>query len=163
MVITPSPPIWMRTRITACPKILQDETVGVTTKPVTQVEVVAVKSESKNGVGFPLAELIGRERSSVPISIAAKKLNNIICVVDIGILFFFILYQTSQSVIIISVLIVAPFMLVFNDDIKFKSQCIYSNYFASTKSHSSLSFERLKKRSLTFPMASTLMSDAVGV
>lgn len=63
--------------------MLQEVTVGVTTKPVTQVEVVAVNSASKNGVGFPLAELTGSESNTAPIPIAIKKLNNRICVVDI--------------------------------------------------------------------------------
>ena len=69
-------------KITTCPKALQEETVGVTTKPVTQVEVVAVKSASKKGFAFPSAELIGRESNNAPINIAIKKLINMICVVD---------------------------------------------------------------------------------
>lgn len=70
--------------------MLQEETVGVTTKPVTQVEVVAVKSASKKDVGFPSAELMGSESNNAPINIAVKKLNNIICAVDILIRRFFI-------------------------------------------------------------------------
>ena len=57
-----------------CPKTLQEEKVGVTTRPVTQVEVVAVKSASKKEVGFPSAELMGSERNTAPINIAIKKL-----------------------------------------------------------------------------------------
>ena len=64
--------------------------MGVTTKPVTQVEVVAVKSASKKEVGFPSAELMGSESNNVPINIAIKKLNSIMCVVDIPFHCFFI-------------------------------------------------------------------------
>ena len=74
-----------------CPKILQEETVGVTTKPVTQVGVVAVKSASKKGVAFPSAELMGSESNTAPINIVIKKLNNIICVVDTRSRCFFVL------------------------------------------------------------------------
>jgi len=70
--------------------VLQDENVGVTTNPVTQVDVVEVKSASKKGFASPSAELIGKESNTEPIIIATKKLNNIICVVDIEIRCFFI-------------------------------------------------------------------------
>ena len=91
MVITPRPPIWMSSSIITCPKTLQEETVGVTTNPVTQVEVVAVKSASKNGVAFPSAELIGNTSNTESISIATRKLNNMMCVVDTKSRCFFIL------------------------------------------------------------------------
>ena len=65
--------------------------VGATTKPVTQVEVVAVNSASIKGVALPLAEQIGRQSKAVPTSIAPKKLNSIICVVEIVNLFFIII------------------------------------------------------------------------
>lgn len=71
--------------------MLQEETVGTTTKPVTQVEVVAVNRASKKGVDSPLAELIGRESNKAPTNIANKKLNNMKCVVDIENRCFFIL------------------------------------------------------------------------
>ena len=76
--------------MTSCPKKLQEETVGVTTNPVTQVEVVAVKSASKNGIELLSAELIGSESNTAPISITLKKLSNIIFVVDIEMRCFFI-------------------------------------------------------------------------
>ena len=57
-----------------CPKTLQEETVGVTTRPVTQVEVVAVKSASKKEVGFPSAELMGSESNTAPIHAAPASL-----------------------------------------------------------------------------------------
>ncbi len=44
-----------------------------------------MKSASINGVDFPSAELIGKDNNIAPISIAIKKLNIIICVVDIAI------------------------------------------------------------------------------
>jgi hypothetical protein len=90
IVITPRPPICISTKITICPKTLHDEKVGVTTKPVTHVDVVAVNSASKKGVVSPLAELIGNDNNIAPISIAIRKLNKIICVVDIEINLFFI-------------------------------------------------------------------------
>ena len=45
-VTTPSPPIWISTRITAWPKVLQAVAVGSVTSPVTQAEVAAVNSAS---------------------------------------------------------------------------------------------------------------------
>ena len=83
-----------------CPKTLQEETVGVTTRPVTQVEVVAVKSASKKEVGFPSAELMGSESNTAPINIVIKKLSNMICVVDTRSRCFFILskrYHTKNK------------------------------------------------------------------
>ena len=65
--------------------------VGVTTNPVTHVEVVAVKSASRKGFAFPSAELMGSDSNNAPINIAIKKLNNIICVVDALIHCFLIL------------------------------------------------------------------------
>lgn len=59
-------------------KKLQEETVGVTTNPVTQVDVVAVKSASMKDFGCPSTELIGKQSKSVPTNIAIRKLNNII-------------------------------------------------------------------------------------
>ena len=62
--------------------MLQEETVGITTNPVTQVEVVAVKRASQKDFAFPSAALIGSESNTVPINIVIKKLNKIICVVE---------------------------------------------------------------------------------
>lgn len=80
----------MSINIITCPKRLHEETVGVTTNPVTQVDVVAVKSAFKNGVASPSAELIGNVSNAEPISITIRKLINIICVVDIESRCFFI-------------------------------------------------------------------------
>jgi hypothetical protein len=70
--------------------MLQVETTGKVTSPVTQVAVVAVKSASRYGTASPPAELIGRDRSRLPSNIAIRKLSKIICVVDRENLFFLI-------------------------------------------------------------------------
>ena len=69
--------------------MLQWEKVGTTTNPVTQVELVAVKSESMKLVGSPDDELIGRERRQAPTKMAARKLNAMISVVENRIPCFF--------------------------------------------------------------------------
>ena len=43
-VTTPIPPIWIRVRITSCPKSVQPVAVSRTISPVTQVAEVAVKN-----------------------------------------------------------------------------------------------------------------------
>ena len=45
-VMTPRPPNWIRNRITICPQTLQVEYVGTVTRPVTQMDVVAVNKAS---------------------------------------------------------------------------------------------------------------------
>ena len=77
-VMMPRPPIWIRQRMTACPKMLHEVTVGTTTRPVTHVAVVEVKSASIKGVKLPVADDIGSMSKSAPIKIAAMKLSNII-------------------------------------------------------------------------------------
>ena len=72
----------MSIKITICPKILHEVTVGTTTSPVTQVDVVAVKRASIKAAGFPSAELMGSESKNAPVRIVTKKLSNIIWVVD---------------------------------------------------------------------------------
>ena len=62
--------------------MLQVCTVGSVTRPVTQVEVVAVNSASRYGTASPLAELIGNTRITLPKSMVARKLSSMICVVD---------------------------------------------------------------------------------
>ena len=92
MIVTiPSPPICIKINITTCPNVLQVETVGRVTSPVTQVDVVAVNSASRYGTDLPVAELIGKYKNTLPISIVTRKLNNIICVVDNLNLFFLII------------------------------------------------------------------------
>ena len=74
--------------MTICPKTLHVDTVGSVTSPVTQVEVVAVKSASRYGTAFPLEELMGNAKSMLPIRIVTRKLSNIICVVESANFFF---------------------------------------------------------------------------
>ena len=62
--------------------MLHVEAVGTVTRPVTQVDVVAVNKASIYGTDIPLAELIGKDSRTLPSKIVAKKLISIICVVD---------------------------------------------------------------------------------
>ena len=78
-VINPKPPIWIITRITACPKPLQVSAVSVTTSPVTQVALTAVKAQSAKGTGVPLREAMGRCRRDAPIKITQRKPRINIC------------------------------------------------------------------------------------
>ena len=57
--------------------------VGRVTRPVTHIEVVAVKRASIYGTGLPSAVLNGSESNTLPIRTANKKLSIIICVVEI--------------------------------------------------------------------------------
>ena len=88
MVTMPSPPTCIKISITACPNTLQADTVGSVTRPVTQVEVVAVNNASRYGTDLPLAELIGNAKSTLPAIIVTRKLNNMICVVESANFFF---------------------------------------------------------------------------
>ena len=87
-VTTPKPPIWISSRMTICPNTLQVETVGTVTRPVTQTEVVAVNRASTKETDAPLTVLKGSMRSSVPMTIAARKANMIVCVEENRFLFF---------------------------------------------------------------------------
>ena len=69
----PMPPIWISTRITSCPMILQCLKVSNTTRPVTQVALVAVKSESRKLVHCPSLEENGRLSIIAPDNIVRKK------------------------------------------------------------------------------------------
>ena len=62
--------------------MLQVDTVGSVTSPVTQVEVVAMKSASRYGTASPVAELIGNANSALPTRIVTRKLSNMIWVVE---------------------------------------------------------------------------------
>ena len=90
MVITPRPPICMSNKMTICPNTLLEETVGTTTNPVTQVDVVAVNKASIKGTASPVAELMGNESNTDPTNMAIKKLSNMIWVVDNPVSRFFI-------------------------------------------------------------------------
>ena len=58
------------------------ETVGSVTRPVTHVDVVAVKSASRKGTLLPVAELMGNDKRMLPIKITPKKLSKMVCVVE---------------------------------------------------------------------------------
>ena len=62
--------------------MLQVDTVGNVTKPVTQVDVVAVNNASMYSTASPVLELIGNDNNIEPNNITDKKLNKSICVVD---------------------------------------------------------------------------------
>ena len=96
MVMIPRPPICMRSRMTICPNTLHVDTVGIVTSPVTQVEVVAVKSASRYGTASPLAELIGNAKSPLPMRMVTRKLSNMICVVE-SVNFFFLTIRFSSK------------------------------------------------------------------
>ena len=89
MVMIPRPPTCIKSNMTICPNTLHVDTVGSVTKPVTQVEVVAVNSASRYGTASPLAELIGNAKSPLPTRMVARKLSNMICVVE-SVYFFFL-------------------------------------------------------------------------
>ena len=97
IVMIPSPPICIKTSITACPNTLQVETVGRVTRPVTQVEVVAVNSASRYGTATPVAELMGKAKRALPSRIVTRKLSNIVCVVDKANSFFLIINNPSKK------------------------------------------------------------------
>jgi len=96
MVMIPRPPICMRSRMTICPNTLHVDTVGSVTSPVTQVDVVAVKSASRYGTASPLAELIGNAKRPLPMRIVTRKLSNMICVVE-SVKFFFLTISFPQK------------------------------------------------------------------
>jgi hypothetical protein len=71
------------------------DTVGSVTSPVTQVEVVAVKSASRYGTATPSAELIGNTNNALPTRMVTKKLSNMVCVVE-SVNFFFLTIRFSS-------------------------------------------------------------------
>ena len=110
------------------PNTLHVDTVGSVTSPVTQVEVVAVKSASRYGTDSPLAELIGNAKSPLPIRMVTRKLNNMTCVVE-RVNFFFLTIRFSSEKhkgtnVLCSQLV--PFIIViFYDYIIFCRFCQY--------------------------------------
>ena len=72
--------------------------MGSVTRPVTQVEVVAVKSASIYGTASPLAELIGKAKSPLPMRMVTRKLSNMICVVESVNFFFLTIRFSSKSI-----------------------------------------------------------------
>ena len=82
MVIIPKPPIWIKSKIMICPNVLQVDTVGNVTSPVTHTEVVAVNKASIYGTASKFAELIGKDSKRLPANIARKKLSITVWVVE---------------------------------------------------------------------------------
>ena len=89
--MTPSPPIWMRNRMTTCPNILHAVAVGNVTRPVTQVAVVAVNNASMYDTATPSRALIGSANNTLPQRIVIRKLIMITCVVDNPLFFLLII------------------------------------------------------------------------
>ena len=77
IVISPSPPIWTRHRITICPKRENSVPVSLTTRPVTHVAEVAVKRASIKEIGVPFGEASGIASKIVPTKITVRKLRGI--------------------------------------------------------------------------------------
>lgn len=69
----------MSSRITTCPNIVNCVHVSRTTRPVTQVALVAVNIASTTP-SRPLRLAIGNVSSSVPSAITSTKLTQMICV-----------------------------------------------------------------------------------
>ena len=78
-VMNPSPPTWIKRRITSCPNTFQCVNVSYTTSPVTQVALVAVNMESKKGVHSPLRDAIGSVSIRLPANIIKKKPSAMYC------------------------------------------------------------------------------------
>ena len=72
-VTTPMPPIWIRSRITACPNSDQYCMVSWTTRPVTQVAEVAVNSASRKPAPPGARVEIGSISSRAPARMSSKK------------------------------------------------------------------------------------------
>ena len=75
-VTNPRPPIWIRSRMTACPNPVNCVQVSRTIRPVTQVALVAVNMASITP-SCPLRLEIGRLSSRVPAAISSRKLPQI--------------------------------------------------------------------------------------
>ena len=65
--------------ITNWPNLEKSAPVSLTVRPVTHVALVAVKNASSTPIETPSDELCGIDRSNVPTSIVARKLNTTIC------------------------------------------------------------------------------------
>ena len=76
MVMIPSPPIWIRARITHWPKTVKAVPVSMTISPVTQTAEVAVNNASIQGMVWAVVEA-GIFSRTVPERITRKKLNRI--------------------------------------------------------------------------------------
>ena len=67
----PSPPICIRTKMTACPNFDQYVAVSLTTRPVTQTAEVEVKRASSIDAPMPDAVDTGRVSKKAPVRITA--------------------------------------------------------------------------------------------
>ena len=76
---TPMPPVWIRSRMTACPKGDQAVQVSRTTSPVTQTAEVAVNRASVGGHATRSADENGSISSSVPSAMITANPKMIIC------------------------------------------------------------------------------------
>ena len=76
--MTPKPPTWISRSMIIFPYMLQYEKVSTTTSPVTQTEVVAVKSAVRKGQPSPVAVAAGIISRSVPSRIAPRKVSMMI-------------------------------------------------------------------------------------
>ena len=72
-VTSPRPPTWISSRITACPKYENCVQVSHTTRPVTQVALVAVNMASSTS-SLPWRLAMGRLSRKVPSAITMTKL-----------------------------------------------------------------------------------------
>ena len=78
-VTRPRPPTWISSKTTACPKGVNCVQVSRTTRPVTQVALVAVNMASTTP-SRPLRLEMGSVSSSVPSAISSTKLMQMTCV-----------------------------------------------------------------------------------
>lgn len=79
-VISPSPPVWIKTKITIFPNVDHWKNVSCAENPVTQVAEVEVKRQSKKEICKPLFEETGKNNKKVPIKIIAKKLKQTVLI-----------------------------------------------------------------------------------
>ncbi len=120
-VTIPSPPNWIKNRMTAWPNRLQCSAMDTVESPVTQIEVVAVKSASTKGVTVRSFVAIGSERSMVPRTIAARKPSIIILVVVITINLFFFFIELPRISNFSCIFVCGHIINFFSADCKLKS------------------------------------------
>lgn len=122
----PIPPIWIRSKITICPKIDQYVPVSTTTNPVTQVALVAVNNDVKGFVQDRLTLLKGVDNKNPPNRITIRKPNANILDVDNFLKVFFsviavIIYSFMKNIIPpISIILLYLKMLKFASSLPFK-------------------------------------------
>ena len=77
-VTTPSPPIWIRIRMTVRPNRVHWDAVSKTTSPVTQAAEVEVNRASRKVTSSAPVEAQGRHSKKAPVRIMSTKLIRII-------------------------------------------------------------------------------------